>query len=253
MNPHAFGIRFYAAGIHSLISALLLLVPLALIYYRWFPAPYFESDGGLQGAMILTFVHFMIGPALTFVVFAPNKPVGKIKFDLVVIGVLQIAALSLGSYLVYDQRPVALVLAKDRFFPVAANIVRLQGVSIADLHAFGSQFPALVFSRPPADKEEFARMMLLALNEGIDIVTQVSTFEPLADHLSEAAGNQPDLRELEAKNSEFAHELEAFLRARNARREDFFYLPFNGRFKRVLLVIDEGGRVAGALLSAYNS
>ena len=96
-------------------------------------------------------------------------------------------------------------------------------------------------------------MMLLALNEGIDIVTQVSTFEPLADHLSEAAGNQPDLRELEAKNSEFAHELEAFLRARNARREDFFYLPFNGRFKRVLLVIDEGGRVAGALLSAYNS
>jgi hypothetical protein len=195
----------------------------------------------------------MIGPVLTFVVFAPNKTLGKIKFDLIVIGVLQVAALSLGSYLVYGQRPVAVVLAKDKFYPVTANMVHLQGGSVADLRVFGSRLPALVFSRPPADREEFARMMLLALNEGIDIVMQVSTFEPLADHLSEAVGNQPDLRSLESENADFADELEAFLRARNARREDFFFIPFYGRVKRVLLVIDEGGRLAGALLSAYNS
>ena len=245
--------RFHAAGIHLAISALILLVPLVLIFYRWFPAPYFESDGGLHAVLILTFVHFFVGPALTFVIFNTNKPRGKIKFDLIVIGVLQIGALSLGSYFVYDQRPVAVVLAKDKFFPVSANLIHQQGRSVADLRAFGAQSPALVFSRPPADREEFAQMMLLALNQGIDIVAQISTFEPLADHLSEAAGNQPDLRELENENAEFADELEAFLRARNARREDFFYMPFNGRFKKVLLVIDESGRVAGALRSAYNS
>jgi hypothetical protein len=253
MNLMSLKGRFHAAAIHLLISAAVLLVPLILILYRWFPAPYFESDGGLQAVLILSFVHFIAGPVLTFVIFSPNKPLGKIKFDLFVIGVLQLAALSLGSYLVYDQRPVAVVLAKDKFLPVSANIIRLQGGSVADLHAFGARFPALVFSRPPADKEEFAGMMLLALNEGIDVVAQISTFEPLADHLSEAAGNQPDLGELESGNSKFADELQAFLRARNARREDYFYMPFNGRFKRVLLVIDENGHLAGALRSAYNS
>lgn len=253
MSSAALKRRFCAAGIHLIVSALILLGPLVLIVYHWFPAPYFDSDGGLQAVVILALVHFIIGPVLTFVIFSPEKSPGKMRFDFVVIGALQIGALSLGSYVVHDQRPVAVVLAKDKFFPVSASIIRQQGASVADLRAFGGQSPALVFSRPPADKEEFAQMMLLALNEGIDIVVQVTTFEPLADHLSEAAGNQPDLRELESENADFADELKDFLKARNARREDFLYMPFNGRYKRVLLVIDERGRLAGALRSAYNS
>ncbi len=253
MNSFAINRRLYAAGVHLAISALVLLVPLILIFYRWFPVPYFDSDGGLQAAVILAFVHFVAGPALTFVIFNPNKPVGKIKFDLAVIGSLQIAALCAGSYLVYDQRPVAVVLAEDKFYPVSASIIRQQGASVSDLRAFGGEPPALVFSRPPADREEFAQMMLLALNEGIDIVEQIITFEPLSEHLSSAAENQPDLVRLESDNPDFAAELEAFLNARNARREDFFYMPFYGRYKRVLLVIDARGRLAGALRSAYNS
>ncbi len=253
MNSSALKRRFYAAGIHLAISALVLLVPLILIYYLWFPAPYFDSDGGLQAVVILALVHFIIGPVLTFVIFSPNKPIGKIKFDFIVIGALQISALSLGSYVVYDQRPVAVVLAKDKFISVSANIIRQQGASVADLHDLGGQYPALVISRLPADREEFDQMMLLALNEGIDIVAQITTFEPLADHLLEAAAQQPDLGELESENPDFADELNAFLKARNARREDFFYLPFNGRYKRLLLVIDERGRLAGALRRAYKS
>jgi hypothetical protein len=252
MNALALKRRFYAAGAHLAISTLVLLAPLILIFYYWFPPPYFDSDGGLQAMLILTLVHFIVGPVLTFVIFSPDKLVWKIKFDFIVIGALQIAALSLGGYIVYDQRPVAVVLAKDKFIPVSANTIRQQGASVADLRAFSRQSPALVFSRPPADREQFAQMMLLALNEGIDIVAQINTFEPLSDHLSEAAGNQPDLRELESENVDFADELKAFLKARNARREDFFYIPFSGRYKNVLLVIDERGRLAGALRNAYN-
>lgn len=245
--------RCHAAGVHLAISALVVLVPLSLIFYYWFPGPYFDSDGGIQAAVLIALVHFIIGPVLTFVVFSPNKSMGKIKFDFVVIGVLQIAALSVGSYVIYDQRPVAVVLAKDRFLPVTASQIRQQGASVSDLHVFGRKSPALVFSRPPADEEEFAQMMLLALNEGIDIVAQVTTFEPLANHLAEAEEHQPDLEQLESLNPAFAEELEAFLRERDARREDFVYMPFNGRYRKILLVVDGHGRLAGALRNAYNS
>lgn len=253
MKSFAINRRLWAAGVHLAISVLVLLVPLMLIFYSWFPVPYFEGDGGLQAAVVLAFVHFVAGPALTFVIFNPNKPLEGIKLDLAVIGSLQIAALCAGSYLVYDQRPVAVVLAEDKFYPVSARVIRQQGASVTDLRAFGRQAPALVFSRPPADREEFAQMMLLALNEGIDIVEQIITFKPLSEHLAAAAENQPDLDRLESDNPDFAAELVAFLNARNARREDFYYMPFNGRYKRVLLVIDAHGRLAGALGSAYNS
>lgn len=253
MKSSALKRRFSAAGVHLAISALVLLVPLVFIFFFWFPPPYFRSDGGLQATAILSLVHFILGPVLTFVVFSPDKSAGKVRFDFAVIGTLQIAALALGSYIVYDQRPVAVVFAKDGFLPVSANIIRQQGGFVTDLRAFGAQSPTLVFSRPPADREEFAQMMLLALNEGIDIVAQIRTFQPLADHLSEAAGNQADLGELERRNPAFAGELKAFLKKRDARKEDFVYIPFNGRYKKILLVVDERGRLAGALSSAYNS
>ena len=245
--------RSRAAGIHLAISVLVLLAPLSLIFYYWFPGPYFGSDGGIQAAVLIALVHFVIGPVLTFVIFSPNKSLGKIRFDFVVIGMLQIAALAAGSYVIYEQRPVAVVLAKNRFLPVTASQIRQQGASLSDLRQFGRRSPALVYSRPPADEEEFAQMMLLALNEGIDIVAQVATFEPLGEHLTEAEEHQPDLEQLLSGNPAFADELATFLRERDARREDFLYMPFNGRYRKILLVVDVRGRLAGALRNAYNS
>ena len=253
MRSYALKPRLSAAGIHLVISALILLIPLMLIFYRWFPLPYFDSDGGLQAVAMLAFAHFVVGPMLTFVAFNVEKPAGRISFDLAVIAALQLSALLAGSYVVYDQRPVAVVLAQNKFYPVSASVIRQQGASIDELRAIGGRIPALVYSRPPAEREDFARMMSLALNDGIDIVEQIITFQPLADHLAEAAANQPDLGQLESDNPEFADELKAFLATRKARREDFFYMPFNGRYRKVLLVIDGQGRLAGALRSAYNS
>ncbi len=229
------------------------MLPVALILFFWYPTPYFSSDGGLQALVILSLVHFIIGPVLTFIIFSPNKSRGKMKFDFAVIGALQISALLIGCSIVYAQRPVAIVLAKDKFLPVPAELIQQQGATIAELRAIGGQTPSLVFSRPPADKEEFAQMMLLALNEGIDIVAQIRTFEPLIDHLTQVSENQAHLPELESESPAFARELEQFLKDRNARREDFLFVPFNGRFKKILFVIDKHGRLAGALRSAYNS
>ena len=253
MNVPAILRRLHATGVHLGISLLVLTLPLALIFFFWYPTPYFLSDGGLQALIIVSLVHFIIGPVLTFVIFSPNKSKRKMKFDFAVIGALQICALLVGCSIVYAQRPVAIVLAKDKFLPVSAELIQQQGASIDELRTIGGRTPSLVFSRPPADKEEFAQMMLLALNDGIDIVAQIRTFEPLIDHLTQVAENQADLPELESESPIFARELERFLKDRNARREDFVFVPFNGRYKKILFVIDEHGRLAGALRSAYNS
>lgn len=242
--------RITAAGIHLALSLLILSVPLFFIVVVWYPGPYFVSDGGLQAAVLLAGVHMVAGPVLTFVVFSPNKSSGKIKFDFVVIGLLQLSALTAGTLVIHDQRPAAAVFSGKAFVPVSNQLVRQQGASLDDLRPFGGHIP-LVFSKPPQDRDAFAGMMLLALNKGIDIAQQVGTFQPLDENMEQVAANQVDVGSLLNESPVFAGELGAFLEERNARREDFVYIPFNGRYRRILFVLDHAGRLIGSLSEAF--
>ena len=55
----------------------------------------------------------LLGPLLTLVVFKPGKK--SLKFDLVVIAALQLAALLYGAHTVFIGRPAFVVFVKDRF------------------------------------------------------------------------------------------------------------------------------------------
>lgn len=246
MTP-ALARRLRAAGIHLAISVAVLLPILFFIRFAWYPGPYFSSDGGLYGSLLITSIHLVLGPALTLMIFNPRKSPGKIKFDLVFIGIVQAGALALGSLVVYSERPAAVVFASGEFHSVPARTVWMQETSVADLKKLGLDSPPLVFSRPPRDRDEFANMMLLALNKGIDIIQQVKTFESLESHIEVLERTQADMDELIEHNFPLQKELRTFLRKRNARREAFLYIPFNGRFGTPLFIIGRDGRLAGAL------
>ncbi len=243
--------RITAFFVHLCISLVILCVPLLLIIFKWYPTPYFFADGGWRGVIIVASVHMVLWPFLTLLVLTPGKSAGKIRFDLTVIGLIQISALTAGVYAVHSQRPVAVVFAEGAFHPVISEVIRQQDVSLSDVESLGDDAPPLIYSRQPANADEFSRWMLRSLNENLEIFQQVETFDPLASHLHDLAGEQADVQDLSRATPEFRDEFRAFLHERNAQGEDFVYIPFNGRYKRILFTIDKQGRLIGALYRAY--
>jgi len=102
--------RLFAFGVHFAISALISLCLAALAYLVWFPGDLIKA-GAIAGFTILIGVDIILGPVLTFFVFDKNKK--SLKFDLSCIVLLQIVCFGIGVWLIYNQRPVAQVLAED--------------------------------------------------------------------------------------------------------------------------------------------
>ena len=102
-----------AFAIHLTASVTIFLIFLGILFFVWYPAPYFEIDGGWTVLLILAGAHLALGPLLTLIVFEPGKP--GLKFDLICIVLVQLGALLYGGTLIYQQRPAFVVFAVDRF------------------------------------------------------------------------------------------------------------------------------------------
>lgn len=133
--------RYKAAGIHLAISAVVGALALALLYFLWYPEPYFVASGGAKLATILIMVDVIIGPLLTLIVYQQGKK--SLKFDLAVIALLQVGALGYGLSVMAQARPVYLVARIDRFLVVAANEIDAE-----DLQAASSEYTKLSWTGP---------------------------------------------------------------------------------------------------------
>ncbi len=96
-----------AAAIHLIISAIVIALFFAIIFFVWFPNGLIYA-GALDGLQLVVLVDLVLGPLLTFVVF--NRSKKSLKFDLSVIALIQLAALVYGGKTIYEERPVLAVL-----------------------------------------------------------------------------------------------------------------------------------------------
>lgn len=155
--------RWKASGIHFSLSLLIGLTAFCLLYFVYFPQPYFQAAGAGQLVLILLGVDVILGPLLTLVVFKSGKK--TLKFDLATIAVLQFAALSYGLHVMWVARPVFIVAAIDRIELVYAN-----DLADEDLAKGVGQFakrsltgPVLVGVNMPTDGKEVAALLDLSL------------------------------------------------------------------------------------------
>ena len=112
--------RLKASGIHLGISLLLAALAALLVFFVWYPYPYREISGGRELFILVVTVDVIMGPLMTLAVFNMAKPRKELRRDLVIIGVLQLAALAYGLWTVAVARPVHLVFEIDRFRVVHA-------------------------------------------------------------------------------------------------------------------------------------
>ncbi len=158
--------KFRGFLLHFAISAIVVGAALAVIYYAWYPEPYFRIIGTWEAVRVMVGVDLVLGPLLTLVFYKPGKP--KIRLDLSIIAVIQCAALIYGLTTIYKERPAYLVFAVDRLNLLAARDVERDRVAGAILGT-AARGPLRAVARLPQDPQERNEVMFSTLAGGADI------------------------------------------------------------------------------------
>lgn len=236
------------AALGSLAIFLVFATVLAFVTWRfWYPGYLFALDGGLQGLRIVLAVGFVLGPVLALVFFHPEKSRGKLVFDLVVVGAVQVGAMAWGLWQVWEQRPIGVVYGNQRFVTVAPDIMRRQHVAAADLARYSTATPPYVFRRAPLGTEEGKRAMVMLLRYSFHPESQAFLFEPFLPHLEEVFTRQEAMRRY-VREQLPAGTWDTFAAGRaDAGMAAYRLAFFEGRFGNAVLVFDPAGGYQGYL------
>ena len=140
--------RLLCFASHLTISFIIAMISLWVVFGVWYPSPLDEALGVTDIFILLLGIDLIIGPLLTLLVAKQGKK--TLKMDLSLIGVLQVAALGYGFYIVAQGRPVWVVYDNKRFEVVQAfeAITQQDSPSHFQVRIMGIEWGAVVDSLP---------------------------------------------------------------------------------------------------------
>lgn len=150
---------------HFFASVLVALIMAGLVFFLWYPWPFYEIVRGRELFWLVICVDVVCGPLLTMVLWNPAKPLRELALDMGLILLIQIAALGYGLHAVAQARPVRLVFEVDRFRLVAASEVTPEDLPSAAPHLRKLPWtgPSLIGIRESRSGEETLRSIELSL------------------------------------------------------------------------------------------
>lgn len=232
--------RYRAAGVHLSISALIGAATMAVMLLLWYQPPLFFGMGGNELALLIVGVDVAIGPLATLVVFNPGKKTPKhLLFDLSVIAVLQLGALSYGIYAMHQGRPVFTVFNGEHLAVVSANeleaedLARGRSVEFRTLSLTG---PRLVATEAPRDPDEQSRIAFAAFGGG-GIQHFPRYYVPYADKSTEVLAAARPLSELQPLPADLPV-LQAYLATAGRSLEQLRCLPVSAKRVTMTAIID---------------
>jgi hypothetical protein len=229
--------RWKAAGIHFAISAGVATLVGALIYFVWYPQPYFQVTGGSSLMLLVMSVDIVIGPLLTLIVFKAGKK--SLRFDLSVISSMQAAAFCYGLFVVSQARPVFIVARIDRFIPVAAADLDDADLARASSPQFATRSwtgPVLVGTKLPTNYKEKQDLLFSSVG-GRDMEKQPRYFVPYQDVADSLLARARPLSELKRKDVGGAVIVEQFFDRHPETIDQYLYLPLRGRTEEYVMVL----------------
>ena len=232
--------RIIASLIHLGISILLVSSVLAAVVFVWYPGPYFQAMGVGAVLLILASVDVTVGPLITLVIFNPAKK--SLKFDLAVIAILQLMALSYGVYTVFAGRPVYTVYNIDRFTLVSAADILPEDLKRAREHSLPVTGPQIVGARLPDDVNERDRMLTSSMRGGSDLAQMPQYYLPYAAVASDVKAKMQSFDELvkrqpKAKVAEAQALIDQSVSQNGLRREDVGFVPLGAKAQDLTVVV----------------
>jgi len=243
-------LRWKAAAIHLSISAAIAGTLLAAMLEAWYPRPFFQAAGGSHLLFILVGVDVVLGPTITLIIFdLTKKSLAALKFDLAIIGTLQLLALLYGTNVMFQARPVYIVFVKDRFELVTAVDIDPEELAKAKLPEFRSlplAGPQIIGAEEPADPQERERILFASVLGHLDWQNFPELYVPYAQVASTAAAKGMTLEKARTVEPEAAAAIDTYLAASGKTASDIRYLPLKTRRTWLAAVVDAK---AGAVLA----
>jgi hypothetical protein len=171
--------RIKATTVHFGFSLALAAGIFLLFWFVWYPMNLFWITGAAKLMLLVVTVDVVLGPLLTLVAFNPKKK--SLYWDMAFIIAMQLAALVYGVWVTWQQRPVFLVGAVDRYVLVAANEIAPEDLAKAKPEYANLSFtgPVLVGAGVPENTEEQNDVLFSALEGGADIDRLPATYRPV--------------------------------------------------------------------------
>jgi hypothetical protein len=113
--------KIVATAVHFVVTLLLAGIAAALIFLVWYPDPFQKMTGGTELFLLVVGCDLALGPLMSLVIFNSRKSRRELVIDYSVVGVVQLAALVYGVFIVAGARPAYLAYSKDRFEVVTAG------------------------------------------------------------------------------------------------------------------------------------
>jgi hypothetical protein len=231
--------RWKAAGIHLSISVVIGMIVGALLFGVWYPPPYFHAAGADALMLLLVGVDLTLGPLLTLVVFKSGKR--GLKFDLALIGAMQLGALLYGLSVVLVSRPVFLIGVVDRFVLVAAHDIDSADLAKAKAPEFRSLSwtgPRLAGTHTPGTWQERNKVLFSAM-AGKDLEAYPEYYVEYADAAAGLLKHAKPLGELHVHSAEEGELLDASVRKSGETGDHLVWLPIVARKEVLTMLLDK--------------
>lgn len=233
---------------HLSISAAIVSTLVALFVFYLFPMPFFLIDGGWHGIRVIAAVDVTIGPLLTLIVCNPGKSRGKLIFDFVVIGLLQLSALTFGLWTIYSARTESAVFADGTFYAIDSLTAKTLGPRYHELRDASKTRPFYGVIDLPDNPAERQKLRQIALSTGMPLYSNVDLLIPLgpdaAPEVELSVYKQEKLLPSEEGKRAFAE----WLAKHGGKAEDYLLAATWCRYERAVTILDKRTmKVAGHL------
>lgn len=238
--------RWQAAATHLGLSALIASAVFALIFLVWFPHGLFQAAGGRNLFLLLSGVDVTLGPLLTLIVFDTSKK--ALKFDLAIIGTVQLAAFCYGFWVLMQARPAFITYVQDRFELVRANDIAPQDYAKASDPRFGHApyiGPVVAGSALPKDPAEQLRLGTSVMQGGPDVQDLPRYYVPYSQVRTQVLAHGKPIAKLRELNPGRDAEIDALLAKLGRKPAEVFFLPMRAGSKDLTVLV--GARDARVL------
>lgn len=109
----------------------------------------------------------VLGPFLTLVLFKPGKR--GLKFDMWLVAIIQTTVICSSTWIIYNERPYAIVFADYYFRPLTRYQVLDSRVTREKLDNICKTTPCLIHCNLPTDSDELNQIRKIALQSGTSI------------------------------------------------------------------------------------
>jgi hypothetical protein len=216
-----------------------------MMWFIWYPSPYFRAMGGDKLMLLLLGVDVVLGPLVTAIVFDRNKK--SLKFDLGTIALIQLLALGYGSHVMFAARPVYNVFSIDRFDVVAANeidprlLARAKQAEFKSVPLFG---PRIVAARMP-ENTDLRREIMFSSLAGVDLQHYPECYLSIEKVTSEMLAVSRPAGELFDKHPDTRTVLEQLAAKSRTAVATLRYVRMRARSSDVVMVLNALGHPLG--------